>query len=33
VAYLTFVDRYTLTAFAFVLAAIFAVSAIHVIGA
>jgi hypothetical protein len=31
VAYLTFIDRYTLTAFAFVLAAIFAVSAIHVI--
>lgn len=31
VAYLTFIDRYTLTAFAFVLAAIFTVSAIHVI--
>jgi len=31
VAYLTFIDRYTLTAFAFVLAAIFAVAAIHVI--
>jgi hypothetical protein len=30
VAYLTFIDRYTLTSFAFVLAAIFAVSAIHV---
>ena len=31
VAYLTFIDRYTLTAFAFVLAAIFAVSTIHVL--
>ncbi|QEH31910.1 Proton-gated ion channel precursor [Aquisphaera giovannonii] len=31
VAYLTFIDRYTLTAFSFVLAVIFAVSAIHVI--
>jgi len=31
VAYLTFIDRYTLTSFAFVLMAIFAVSAIHVI--
>jgi len=30
VAYLTFIDRYTLTSFAFVLAAIFAVSTIHV---
>ena len=30
VAYLTFIDRYTLTSFAFVLAAIFTVSAIHV---
>lgn len=30
VAYLTFIDRYTLTSFSFVLAAIFAVSAIHV---
>jgi len=30
VAYLTFIDRYTLTSFAFVLAAIFAVAAIHV---
>lgn len=31
VAYLTFIDRYTLTAFAFVLGAIFTVSTIHVI--
>ena len=31
VAYLTFIDRYTLTSFSFVLAAIFTVSAIHVI--
>lgn len=31
VAYLTFIDRYTLTAFSFVLAAILAVSVIHVI--
>lgn len=31
VAYLTFIDRYTLTAFLFVLAAIFAVSAMHVV--
>jgi len=31
VAYLTFIDRYTLTSFAFVLAAIFAVSVIHVL--
>ena len=30
VAYLTFIDRYTLTSFAFVLAAIYAVSVIHV---
>jgi hypothetical protein len=30
VAYLTFIDRYTLTSFAFVLVAIYAVSAIHV---
>jgi len=30
VAYLTLIDRYTLTAFTFVLAAIFAVSVIHV---
>jgi hypothetical protein len=29
-AYLTFIDRYTLTSFAFVLAAIYTVSAIHV---
>jgi hypothetical protein len=31
VAYLTFIDRYTLTSFAFVLAVIFTVSAIHVV--
>lgn len=31
VAYLTFIDRYTLTAFLFVLAAIFAVAAMHVV--
>jgi len=30
VAYLTFIDRYTLTSFAFVLAAIYVVAAIHV---
>jgi len=29
-AYLTFIDRYTLTSFAFVLAAIYAVATIHV---
>ncbi len=31
VAYLTFIDRYTLTSFAFVLAVIFSVSAIHLV--
>ena len=31
VAYLTFIDRYTLTSFAFVLAVIFTVSALHVV--
>ena len=31
VAYLTFIDRYTLTSFSFVLAAIFAVAVIHVL--
>jgi len=31
VAYLTFIDRYTLTSFAFVLAAIFVVAALHVL--
>jgi hypothetical protein len=31
VAYLTFIDRYTLTSFAFVLSATFVVSTIHVL--